>query len=278
MMSGFLLAKDYLKYRYLFNHLVWFQKNKGVKWITVGQNFGDFLSLVVVDAILKKKKLKTALQSSDKKLLAIGSILHFAKDNDVVWGSGVNGKIDLEKHKFINLDVRMVRGPLTKKFLENKGINVPQIYGDPALLIPFLFPELKRKIQKGKTILIPNLNDLNFINTKELNGVKLVSPLGSWKKIISEIITSELVFTSSLHGIIVAEAFGVPVKFLLPVGGENLFKYEDYLEGTGRKLNKPTDKTDGVISEESGVLLQPPIFDKEKMLESFPRDLFIRNE
>lgn len=54
----------------------------------------------------------------------------------------------------------------------------------------------------------------------------------------------------------------------------NEVKYEDYLEGTGRKLNKPVDKIDGVISEETGVLLQAPIFNKEKMLESFPKDLF----
>ena len=53
----------------------------------------------------------------DRKLLALGSILTYARNNDVVWGSAVNGKwLDLKHYKFTTLDVRAVRGPLTREF------------------------------------------------------------------------------------------------------------------------------------------------------------------
>jgi pyruvyltransferase len=47
--------------------------------------------------------------------------------------------------------------------------------------------------------------------------------------------------SSSLHGIVVAEAFGIPVKWIAPgqdiIGGEH--KFQDYFLGTGRKKQKP---------------------------------------
>ena len=49
-----------------------------------------------------------------RRLLAVGSILHLARDNDVVWGSGVHGKIVVRRHQFKQLDAREVRGPLTR--------------------------------------------------------------------------------------------------------------------------------------------------------------------
>lgn len=68
--------------------LFWWQpKNAGV-------NMGDHLSKVIVSCVLSLQD-KTLIEKRDlsKKLIAIGSVLHFAKDGDTVWGSGINGKI-----------------------------------------------------------------------------------------------------------------------------------------------------------------------------------------
>lgn len=250
--------------------LVWFRKFQGRRWI-YGQNFGDYLSVVVVGEMLRRVGVTDTIPQKNGRLLAIGSIIHFAQDNDIIWGSGVNGKVDREDHRFNSLDIRMLRGPRTKRFLEEIGIHVDcTVFGDPALLIPHLFPKLQYRPKKGKYIVIPNLNELEHVKKLVPSEVKLVSPVGYWKKIVDEILTSDLVITSSLHGLILAEVFGVPVRFVHPIGGETLFKYEDYLEGTGRTMSKiPQSFNDG-FSLEMGVSFPKPEVDPMRMVEAFP--------
>lgn len=240
------------------------------------QNFGDYLSRIIVakTALRLGAGLTWRHNSGSRKLFAIGSILHFAQNGDVVWGSGVNGKVDPEKHRFTSLDVRMVRGPLTRKFLSERGIPVAPVYGDPALLLPYLFPHSRWTPMSGKMIVIPNLNDLPYCTDHIPDSMSLVSPHLHWKFLLREILTSELVITSSLHGITVSEAFGVPVRFVMPVGGETLFKYRDYYEGTGREMKDLPSAITEKITPDSGVCMPPPVYDIHSMLGAFPQDFF----
>lgn len=271
-----LYAVDRRRYGSVYDILSWYRKHRGIEWLK-GQNFGDYLSLVIVGEIVRRRKRAVSPGSCDRRLMAVGSVLHFARDSDVVWGSGVNGKIPPSRHTFNELDVRMVRGPLTKQFLEARGIPVGEVFGDPVLLLPHLFPGLSWRPQTGKIIAIPNLNEVDSCRRSIPAGLSLVSPYGYWKKVVGEILTSELVLTSSLHGLVVAEAFGVPVRFIMPTGGETLFKYQDYYLGTGRNLEEqPSAFCDGVSST-SGVAMPLPSFDAAAMLAAFPWDMFSRS-
>ncbi len=265
---------DAIRYRGLNKRMFWFQKFKRRKWV-YGQNFGDYLSFVIVGELLKKAGVFPLPQKVDnRKLLALGSIIHFANDGDVVWGSGVNGKMPDDRYRFKQLDVRMVRGPLTAKFLQNKGIDVPKgVYGDPAILLPDLFPEFQASPITGKKIVLPNFNELAIIQEHVPKDFTLVSPVGYWKSVVKDILTSELVLTSSLHGLILAERFNVPVRFVAPCGGETLFKYEDYLEGTGRRLYAAPQNFLAGINEDAGVQFSTPVTDSAAMLEKFPIDI-----
>jgi pyruvyltransferase len=199
-------------------------------------NFGDLLSLKLVERIVGgpvrtyvKKKLP------ERKLLAIGSVFYFAVDNDVVWGSGINGKT-LKKNDYIftDLDVRAVRGPLTRQFLmEHFNISCPEIYGDPALLLPFFFPEFQRKENPSYPyVIMPHYADAYlFLNSKYEN---IIFPWEPWDQIIRKILDSKLVISSTLHGIVVAEAFGIPARLLRVTNNQNIFKYKDYYHGTNR--------------------------------------------
>jgi len=271
MLDLLFYAKDRIRYSHIYDSLFWFKKHKGKDW-RKGQNFGDYLSLVIVGEITKRENLAYK-KVSEKKLLALGSILHFANTGDVIWGAGVNGKMPEARHKFTALDVRMVRGPLTKHFLGQRGIETPDIFGDPALLLPELFPKLKHKPRKGKIIAIPNLNEMQVCYENLPAHIKFVSPLLYWKRVVKEILTSELVLASSLHGVIVSEAFGVPVRLLKPVGGETLFKYQDYYAGTGRNLTEEPSSFADKVNENSGIALPAPVYDTVSMLRAFPRNL-----
>ena len=271
-----LYLRDWIKYNHVYKCLFWYKKNKGYKWIK-GQNFGDYLSLIIVGKLLDRFWLNKIDKSkmNERRLLAIGSILHFAKNNDVIWGSGVNGKINPSRHSFKQLDVRMVRGLKTKVFLQNKGIDVANVFGDPGLLMPTLFPEFKYQPEKGKVILLPNLNELELCRKRVPLGMKLVSPMAYWTRVVFEILSSELVLTSSLHGLVVAESFGVPVRLFKPVGGETLFKYQDYYLGTGRDLPEQLTSFRDKITTKSGLKMPPPVFDVKSILDAFPKDIFI---
>ena len=107
----------------------------------LGVNFGDYLSSVIVTKMAADRGFfLDEARPKPARLLAMGSILHMARDGDVLWGSGVNGKISAAGHSFRQLDVRAVRGPLTRDYLVKRGIEVPAVYGDPGLLVADLLP------------------------------------------------------------------------------------------------------------------------------------------
>lgn len=201
-------------------------------------------------------------------LFTIGSVLHFARDGDIVWGSGRNGKIPDEAHTFENVDIRMVRGPLTKSFLEARGFSVPNTLGDPGILVAELFPELRALAQKKhyELTVIPNLND----QRAKFSGYPVTNPTEDTWRILERIARSKLVVSASLHGIIVAEALGVPVR-VLRSDAEPEFKYLDYFLGTGRSEFTTYETIDSSIS---GISPEPPSFDAKRMIEAFPYDLF----
>jgi pyruvyltransferase len=155
-----------------------------------------------------------------------------------------------------------------------KGISVNAIYGDPALLMPKLFPNLELKTQRNKIIVIPNLNEEKVCIENTPENFTYISPMNHWTFVLNEILTSELVLSSSLHGIILAEAFGVPVRFVKPVGGETMFKYEDYYLGTNRELTQEPSTFKDPITSKSGIEMPDLKFDISMLLDAFPVDLF----
>lgn len=231
------------------------------------KNFGDHLSHILINNIIGKKIQVTEKKNTKgKKLFAIGSILHFANDGDVVWGSGINGKY-FDKHTFKRLDVRAVRGPLTRQFLLKMGIKCPEIYGDPALLMPIFFPEFKvPAIKKQKFIFIPHLHERHLF----VQSQNIVFPTEDWKIVIQKMVWSELVISSSLHGVIVAEAYHVPARLLRITNIEPLFKYQDYYLGTGRPNFKFATSIEEAIKMGGE---RPPQVNLKKLLDSFPWDL-----
>ncbi|MGY0627456.1 MAG: polysaccharide pyruvyl transferase family protein, partial [Paraglaciecola chathamensis] len=133
---------------------------------TKAPNIGDYLALDTVQQMLhlKNKSVLDKLNSSNK-LLSIGSVLHFAENNDVLWGTGRNGKVREDIHRFEKLDVRAVRGPLTREYLISKGIECPEVYGDPAILTPHFYSEqlMCPEGPSQECVIVPQLNDdMNF--------------------------------------------------------------------------------------------------------------------
>jgi pyruvyltransferase len=233
------------------------------------QNFGDHLSSAIVTKMAASRdRFLDEVAPTPRRMLAIGSILHYANDGDVIWGSGLNGSVPVERHQFQTLDVRAVRGPLTREFLQKRGIAVPEVFGDPALLTRRLLGERFATEERSDPIVfVPNFQDLPLTEGWE----NVVSPLQPWAEVIRRIVRAELVVSSSLHGLVIADAFGIPCTYLRLTDSENMFKYEDYALGTGRSSLKVARSREEAVRASP---LDPPRPDLDRLEASFPWDLW----
>lgn len=239
-----------------------------IPWRRPVNNFGDLLGPAIVRMILKRRGLGTHSRLP-ARLLSVGSCLHFAQDSDVVWGSGVNGKVPAESHIARILDVRAVRGPRTRGFLVERGIMVPEVYGDPTLLLPLLMPELLSVPKRYAVTVVPNLNDLKLNPAWHLRP-RMLNPRSGLAHCLQRIAASELVVGSSLHGVIVAEALGIPAR-LVRSAVESDFKFADYYEATCRVDYSPAETVREAIAAGGE---RSPVFSPGGLMAAFPADLW----
>lgn len=164
---------------------------------------------------------------------AIGSILTlFNMENAIVWGSGIISS----KEKVIGTPniICAVRGPLTRQKLLEQGIDCPEIYGDPALLIPkYYIPPKKDK--SYKLGIIPHYTDNNSIllNKFRFEDDILIIDIARyehWLDFIDQINQCNIIASSSLHGLILSEAYNIPNIWIKLRGSDLIddFKFYDF--------------------------------------------------
>jgi pyruvyltransferase len=217
-----------------------------------------------------------------KRLLALGSIFHNVRDGDVIWGTGVNPKWQSLSAPCEQPDIRAVRGPLTRQFLQRRyGWECPEVYGDPAILFPELFPEFKLNPTRDYTIILQH-NDEEYVrDIKKFDKYNVFycqrPERRPWRAVIDNILSSRLVVSSSLHAIIIAEMYGIPTRWLsnpeLPSSEtEATFKFNDYYMSSGRDAYPFSLTVDQALKH--GGTKPPTGLNKKKLLNAFPRELF----
>ena len=237
-------------------------------------NVGDLLSKVIFDYLLTYKGVKSLRSKRTLRITFIGSVIQFLTADAIVYGSGFLFEYVAQQFakKNLKLDIRAVRGPLTKAKLEEIGYEVPTVFGDPAILLPMFYtpPTVG---DKKDFLVIPHWKTVDKYIEK---GYPVLSPLtADWENFINEIASAKLIISSSLHGIILAEAYGIPAILLDEVEKGNLFKYEDYYQSTGRK------EFTKVKTVEEGLRVPPPSIPdlesmKQGLLHAFPAEIFMK--
>ena len=201
------------------------------------QNAGDVASAIVVSHIVGESLNVVGLEwRSGPNLLAIGSILEWADEQSLVWGSG-----------FIREGSRLpaapkailaVRGELTRAELNSQGIACDPVLGDAGVFIPDIYPRGHVQWSAG---LVPHYVDLDtpFVERARAAGLRVINPLSPFAIYISELAACERIISSSLHGLIFAHAYGIPavwVQLSDRVVG-NGFKFRDYYTSVGARGN-----------------------------------------
>ncbi|WGF92749.1 polysaccharide pyruvyl transferase family protein [Aequorivita marisscotiae] len=207
------------------------------------ENYGDLLSKYIVEKV-SQKRVKTISHPSTrvnkyllKHYLVIGSIISSANRNSIVWGSGIIKKEDtIRPAKFL-----AVRGPKTRKRILETGYFCPEIYGDPAILLPNFYDP---KIEKTHSIgIIPHYVDYQEVKAQfeDNTRVKVIDLLTyDVEKTTRDILQCEHIISSSLHGVIVAHSYNIPAiwtKFSNKLSGDNI-KFFDYFESVGIPFKK----------------------------------------
>lgn len=203
------------------------------------QNWGDAVNPFIISKLTGKEVLSSNVIFNflkKKELLGIGSIISGNLSNKIIWGSGVisaDTKISAGPLKVLAL-----RGRLSLRKLADVGVNC-EIFGDPVLLFPELYPQMQVQ-KKFKFGLVPHFKEKNsrlIENIIKLNdpSILILDPCSDIFKFVNDILSCENIISSSLHGLILAEAYGIPtlryVDSDVILGGD--FKYDDYYSGVG---------------------------------------------
>ena len=208
-------------------------------------NFGDALSPEIVRLLSEREVGYAPRQRAD--LIAIGSILEGVEARGWrrrlrldfspirVWGSGFVDDGAPGAHKLF--EFHLVRGPRTRRRIDPSE-TLPM--GDPGLIADALLGDPPEK--RHRWGVVPHLShrDRPEIDrfVAETAGARRIDLRGDPIAILREIAACERVVSSSLHGLIAADAFHIPnhrLKFDPPLRGDD-YKFFDYFESVGREI------------------------------------------
>ncbi|MBS7577279.1 MULTISPECIES: polysaccharide pyruvyl transferase family protein [unclassified Enterococcus] len=208
-------------------------------------NFGDELGADIIQRLFRKKVELYASSSIDNHikydLISVGSILDFFMKVDYplnIWGSGM--MLDYQKTEDNNnLTFHAVRGEITRKQLGSKWQNIA--LGDPGLLCSLIYTNEVEKLDKIGIILHFSDEKQSLMDKVNSESEKylLISVKQEPEKVADLIKQCKLILSSSLHGLIVADSFGipnihVPLSNLNGNGGKYGNKFLDYYSAIGK--------------------------------------------
>lgn len=196
-----------------------------VFWWTDAPNFGDLLSPWLIEKITSKPTEFVDVDSP--QYVAIGSIVGRASDKSTVWGTGSFGT-ETKRRLAPKAKYRAVRGPLTRQILKNAGIDCPPVYGDPALLAPLYYhPDVPVTHEIGVVV---RWSEKEWKSVEVDPKVKIINlKTSNIEDTIQDFLSCKRIISSSLHGLIIADAYGIPNAWRQSETGKGgIFKYYDY--------------------------------------------------
>ncbi len=203
--------------------------NRRVYWWTEGceghpegfENFGDALNPLILD--LAHVKQYEWSPPADAEFVIAGSILeHLPRTG---WTGTVCGAGQMHEKTRIdmrNANVLGVRGKLTLERLRmrpSKKRNV--VLGDPALMVPAWIRQYQAR---WDVAIVPHWRDTEL--AKRYPHIRCIDVRRPPQQVVEEIAKCKRIIASSLHGIIVADAYGIPRQAELPPAAMEDFKHE----------------------------------------------------
>lgn len=193
-----------------------------VYWHVGRPNFGDDLNPLFFEAV-GGRGVRFSRDREEPHFMGIGSILEQANARSTVMGSGFlfpPGPSVSKPARIVSL-----RGHLSRAAFEG----VEDIWlGDPLVVVDVVRPASAPK--RHRYGYVPHVSSINEAKAMTPAGMLLIDPSAPPWQVIDQIASCEAIVSQSLHGLVVADAYGIPNLWIAPgaamAGGR--FKFDDY--------------------------------------------------
>lgn len=197
-------------------------------------NFGDLISPWLVELISGRQTVNVRRLPGAVGLAAIGSLLTMIDRPLHIWGVGSISPLGRTQHNRIRhfppIKIHAVRGKLTREACSSIGWNTPSIVGDPALTLPLLYTPDSIHTQ-SICVCLHFSHTMLFDTTEHNSSISFVNVRHPPRHVVDQIAAAKVCISSSLHGLVVAQAYDIPYVWLHvdrePLSGTN-FKFHDF--------------------------------------------------
>lgn len=207
-------------------------------------NLGDALSPVIVSALSNRPVRHVSFHSTEPRMSAIGTVGQSLVGGQVdVWGTGCSSFANplaapgAEKQPYIppagtTLRVHATRGPISWRLLTGTPPGPDAVFGDPGCLLPHFYnPTLTKTTELGVVVHLSELADrafeahpkpnlLRYLVAPQFQGkvrlINTITPIGAdgLRAKLDEILSCKRIISTSLHGLIFAEAYKIPCLYI----------------------------------------------------------------
>jgi hypothetical protein len=292
-----------------------------MNWMRGGRfgNMGDLFGPIIVAALTGRLVEYAPSTSWRQRLITVGTIGQKQRLGRVdVWGAGFGGSqpsgfqvpSGFRHPPLTRFMPHAVRGPFSAALLRRAGYAVPDHYGDPAWLLPRIWPgeRVAKRWDIGVVIHLSEVEGkdpaaaakpefLRYAVPPDLQGsVTLLNTVverevGQVRARVEDILACRRILSTSLHALAVAEAYGIPcAAFDFHAGASGRFAVEDdaspidhrmrdFYAGSGRRdvlvyrreRHLPTDWEEAMTFIDQH--WEPLSYDPSRLLEAFPLHL-----
>jgi|GEM_PF-262323 len=216
-------------------------------------NFGDALSPLLVEELsgrpasmkaayirplrrfvkailyVSAREMRSILFPWQSNVVGVGSVITCGNKRSKVWGSGFMS----DHGHFRGGDVLAVRGPLTAAKLVAQGFPSCKVFGDPALLLPLWLPGAGKT--SSRVGIVPHWKETgDFLADYGADYRVIDLRSRDVRQVVDQITSCEYILSTSLHGLVVAHAYGIPALWIkkgyIETDG---FKFSDYFQSVG---------------------------------------------
>lgn len=239
------------------------------------RNFGDWIGPFLFRKLLGEEPLFCAKSqhATTDCVFTCGSILRHLKypDRVTVWGSGIISRTDTYARP---KEVLAVRGPETRRSMLKLGYECPEVFGDPAVLLP-LFIKRPPKVA-GRIGIIPHFIEYADYKKRDWTDMAVIDVCRPVELVATDIASCEMTYSSSLHGVIVSHAFGVPSIWMessVKLDGDDV-KFHDYFAscGTSAAKREPLIYQGTAAADERLALMPSHEGLRRSLMQALPKD------